>query len=90
MHFLSGEQLVSAIEEIYDDLKPQGLPVYVQGTSKFPDKFKSFDELVEQASSEDISNGHRMSLTIRDTVCYVYTSGTTGNMVYSFCFFTKF
>ena len=70
-----------AVEEIYPELKAQGVKVYVVGVKgrPLPEGLLSFDDAVNEATDERLSSNWRDGIKHSSTMCYIYTSGTTGN-----------
>lgn len=72
------------IQNPVSDIKSElsGIPVYHFGEADDPD-FKPLDGVIEQSSDQNASGDIRKEIKMRDNCCYVYTSGTTGD-VYHF------
>ncbi|KAK2157972.1 hypothetical protein LSH36_180g05035 [Paralvinella palmiformis] len=75
-----GDELIEAVEEIYPEIEPQGVKVYVIGDSKKsrPEAFYSLNDILDQASDQRPDRKCRAGITLNSTLCYIYTSGTTG------------
>ncbi|KAK3731937.1 hypothetical protein RRG08_044996 [Elysia crispata] len=75
--FGSGDELLEAVVEIMPQL--HSLPIFAQGVRRpLPAGISSFDELMQTTYPLAISPTLRADLTLMDTCCYIFTSGTTG------------
>ncbi|KAK3789532.1 hypothetical protein RRG08_004602 [Elysia crispata] len=75
----SGKELLDAVTDVLPDLGK--LPVYVQGVSQqnLPAGITSFDDLMRDTFPIAFSPSVRSGVTLTDTCCFIFTSGTTGN-----------
>ncbi|KAK3789533.1 hypothetical protein RRG08_004603 [Elysia crispata] len=75
----SGIELLDAVIDVLPNLGK--LPVYVQGVSQqnLPVGLTSFDDLMRDAFPLAFSPSVRSGVTLTDTCCFIFTSGTTGN-----------
>ena len=76
----AGPELLSALQEIDQELKSQGVTVYALAadSKQLQNGFQSFDELMAASSEETIPRSVRDGITLADAACFIYTSGTTG------------
>lgn len=75
-----GDDLMNAIKDIQSDLKELGVRVLIIGAKNadIPDEFRSIDTLFNEASTDPVSRIYREGVTYSSTMCYIFTSGTTG------------
>lgn len=77
---LSEDELFHAVEEIRPELD---IPLYLYGksTADVPEGYISWDDLMLNSPAADISKSLRSSFTLVTPCIYIFTSGTTGNIM---------
>ena len=86
------DEIIKAVEEIYPEIEPQGIKVYVIGASKGSGRepFYHIDDILDQALDKRPDRKCRAGITLNSTLCYIYTSGTTGNYIMDFIELCKY
>lgn len=74
----TGEDLLNAVDAIRSDI--QDIDVYVQGKTQaeLPTGYTSMDDLMLKSHPVPLLRGIREGVTMDDSLCYIFTSGTTG------------
>ncbi|KAJ8304729.1 hypothetical protein KUTeg_018312 [Tegillarca granosa] len=72
------DEFLEAVEEIRHTI--EDIPTFVLGKqqSELPTGYKSMDSLMEQALPVDLCKPVRNGMNLLSTMCYIFTSGTTG------------
>lgn len=74
-----GNGFLESIEEIKNDI--QEVPMYIQGKDQrvLPPGYISMDEFMRKALPVPVCKSARAEVTATTSVCYIFTSGTTGS-----------
>ncbi|KAH9520445.1 hypothetical protein Btru_060803 [Bulinus truncatus] len=75
----SGDILLEAVCDILEYI--ENIKVYVQGLGSLPapSGLNSFDALLLKTLPASVHGVIRKDISLKDTCCYIFTSGTTGN-----------
>ncbi|KAK3704378.1 hypothetical protein RRG08_012442, partial [Elysia crispata] len=75
----SGKDLLDAVTDVLPELRK--VPVFVQGVSQenLPAGITSIDDLIKDSFPIAFSPSVRSGITLMDTCCFIFTSGTTGD-----------
>ncbi|KAJ8304562.1 hypothetical protein KUTeg_018145, partial [Tegillarca granosa] len=73
-----GEEFLESVEEIKNDI--QSVPIYIQGRQQtdLPAGYVSLDDCMRKTLPVAICKSAREGVTLKSSVCYIFTSGTTG------------
>ena len=79
--FVPGKDLLDAVTDVLPELRK--VPVFVQGVSQenLPAGITSIDDLIKDSFPIAFSPSVRSGITLMDTCCFIFTSGTTGRML---------
>ena len=80
MLYISEPELLEALLQIQPELQSLGITIWVHGRESdvLPGSVSHFD--FHHCSTEPIPREVREGLTMQDISCYIFTSGTTGEI----------